>query len=166
MVKINLGHLLLQLAVFKELLLKPHEVKRFFVLTLLGKHLDVESNEMVVDFEARLLHKFEEQQVSNVQNLCLELQRQANVEHGFDGPLRIYHILVLFVQIKRLVLLLQQFVIAANEGEEKLIAQFPVLRMLQHSTFKQLHCFFVHLKLREDKRMILYGNGLSVSSCL
>ena len=114
MVEVNLRHLFLQLAVFKELLLQPHEVECFFVLTLLGKHLDIKSNKVVVDLEARLLHELEEQQVGDVQDFCFELQGQADVEHRFNSPLRIYHILVLFVQIKCLVLLLEQFLVAAH----------------------------------------------------
>lgn len=66
----------------------------------------------MVDFKSGLFHKFQQEQVGDVEDLGLKFERLGDQVHAFDGPLGVLVVLLGFVQVESLVLLFEEFVLA------------------------------------------------------
>lgn len=118
---------------FKELLPHVHKIECLLIFALLDEHFQVEVNKFEINFEVGLLHELQKDQVGDVQNFGLKLQIQTEEVHRFDGPLRIYTLLVSLVQIQPLRLLLKKLIFA-NIGKKELLTNVsPIIERLLHS---------------------------------
>jgi hypothetical protein len=96
----------LNLVSFKHGLLHVDKVESFLVLALLGQHLQVKFDELLIHGKLWLLHQLEQEQVGNVENLSLEPQTKTDKVHGLDSPLGVDIVLVDLVEVQTLILLL------------------------------------------------------------
>ena len=112
------------------------EVKCLLVLALLRQDPQVQFDELLINHKARLLHQFQQEQVRDVENLRLEPESQADQVHRLDRPLRIYVLRVDLVQVKSLILLLEELALP-HVGEEHLLAEVLAVRVLIEHTLEQ-----------------------------
>jgi len=72
MVQLSFLGLLVLLVALEEGGAHINKVERFLEFALLCEHLKVEADEFLIDLKIWLFHQLEQQQVSNVQDFCLE----------------------------------------------------------------------------------------------
>ena len=112
MEKACLLFLLLNLVTLEKRRFHVDEIESLLVLSLLCQHFQVQIDKVLINVEVGLLHQFEEEQVSDIEDLGFEAQRQADQIHRFNGPLGVYVLLMHFVEVQSLVLLLEELAFA------------------------------------------------------
>lgn len=75
--------------VFKPVSHALNELNGILMLSLLLQDLDVKHNELFINCEVLLFHQFQHEEISDIEDLCLEFQIQTDQVHRFDGPLRV-----------------------------------------------------------------------------
>jgi hypothetical protein len=151
----------LRFVIFKELLLVVYEEKRFFILALLDKDFDIQADELPVHFKFGLFHQLEQQQVGNIQYLCLEFQSHRDQVHAFDTPLGIDRPLVDLIQLQRLVLLLQDFVLT-DIRKEQLFADINVVCMLRFDSFEEAGRVGIFTERGKDADQVFDSVGIGL----